>query len=81
LAQIYGYIAGGVVGVMLGSAHVLLNIMGLILWLVTPLRTIPVKIAIIVGGFISSRPYSALLLIAYAVGIFIILPLIVILFL
>jgi sodium-dependent phosphate cotransporter len=81
LAQIYGYIAGGVVGVMLGSAHVLLNIMGLVLWLVTPLRTIPVKIAIIVGGFISSRPYSALLLIAYAVGIFIILPLIIILFL
>jgi hypothetical protein len=80
LAQIYGYIAGGVVGVMLGLAHVLLNIMALIIWLVTPLRTIPVKIANIVGGYISSRPYSALLLVGYAVGVFIILPLIVILF-
>ena len=44
LSQIYGYIAGGIVGLMLGSAHVLLNIMALILWLISPLRFVPILI-------------------------------------
>jgi sodium-dependent phosphate cotransporter len=79
LAQIYGYIAGGVIGVMLGSAHVILNILALVLWLLTPLRVLPIKIARYVGNFISSKPYSPLLLVVYALTTFIIIPLIVIL--
>lgn len=79
LAQIYGYIAGGIIGVMLGSAHVFLNILALLLWLVTPLRIVPIRIAQGIGEFMSSRRYSALLLLGYAITIFIIVPLIVIL--
>jgi hypothetical protein len=81
LAQIYGYIAGGVVGIMLGSAHVMLNILALVLWLASPLRVVPVKIAKYIGGAIASKPYSAFLLVAYAISVFIILPLVVILIL
>jgi len=79
MAQIYGYIAGGVIGIMLGSAHVILNVIALLLWLVLPLRVIPIKIALALGGFISSKPYSAFLLVGYAITIFIVIPLIVIL--
>lgn len=78
LAQIYGYIAGGVVGIMLGLAHVVLNILALMLWLVSPLRVLPIRIANGIGGFMSSKRYSALLLLGYAFSIFILIPLIVI---
>jgi sodium-dependent phosphate cotransporter len=81
MAQIYGYIAGGVIGIMLGSAHVLLNIFALIIWLASPLRVVPIRISRIIGSFISSKPYSEFYLIAYAIGVFIVLPIIVILFL
>ena len=60
LSQIYGYVAGGVVGVMWGSAHVLLNVLALILWLVTPLRVIPVRIANFIGRIMPSYRHSAL---------------------
>jgi len=79
LAQIYGYIAGGVIGVMLGLAHVLLNVLGLVLWLMLPLRIVPIKLARVVGGFMSAHRYSALLLVAYALIVFIFIPLIIIL--
>lgn len=81
LAQLYGYIAGGLVSVMLGLTHVLLNIFGLVLWLISPLRFVPVRIAKRLGRFITSNPNSAILLIGYATCVFIVLPLLVILLL
>ena len=79
LAQIYGYMAGGVVSIMLGLTHVLFNVFGLTLWLVSPLRIVPPRIANAAGRFIASSPHSTLLLIAYAIGTFVLLPLMVIL--
>ena len=79
LAQLYGYVAGGLVSVMLGLSHVLLNIFGLVLWLLSPLRVIPVRIAKRLGQFKTSHPDSAILLIGYAICVFIVLPLLVIL--
>ena len=79
LAQLYGYVAGGLVSIMLGLTHVLLNIFGLVLWLISPLRVVPVRIAKRLGQFMTSHPNSAVLLIGYAVCIFIVLPLLVIL--
>jgi len=78
LSQIYGYIAGGVVGVMLGLSHVMLNIFAIILWLLTPLRVLPLRIAKIIGQFIASNRHSAMLLLIYALSVFIFIPLIVI---
>jgi hypothetical protein len=78
LAQIYGYIAGGAVSVMLGLAHVLLNVFALLLWLVSPLRVIPVRIANSLGQYMTSKPHSSLLLVGYAIFMFIVLPLIII---
>jgi sodium-dependent phosphate cotransporter len=80
LAQIYGYIAGGIIGVMLGMAHVILNILALIIWLASPLRTVPIYIANRIAKMITSRPYSSLLLVAYVIGVFIVLPILVIIF-
>jgi len=45
LAQLYGYVAGGLISLMLGLTHILLNIFGLVLWLISPLRVVPVRIA------------------------------------
>jgi sodium-dependent phosphate cotransporter len=81
LAQLYGYVAGGLVGVMLGTGHVVLNTLALVLWLVTPLRVIPIKIAKWIGRFMSSKRYSALYLLGYALSVFLIIPLIVVLIL
>lgn len=81
MAQIYGYIAGGVVGIMLGLSHVLLNVLAIIIWMVTPLRTIPIKLSKGIGRYMGSKPYSPLLLLAYALIIFIVLPIIVIIIL
>jgi sodium-dependent phosphate cotransporter len=81
LAQIYGYIAGGVIGLMLGMAHVLLNLFSLVIWLFSPLRIVPIMISKKIGNFIASKPYSPILLVAYVVTIFIIAPLLVIIFL
>lgn len=78
LSQIYGYIAGGVVGIMLGSAHVILNILALVLWLISPLRSVPLRIASSLGGIMASNRHSALLLLAYVISIFIVLPMMII---
>jgi len=74
LAQIYGYIAAGTVGIMLGSAHIILTILGLLLWLISPLRSVPLRISNSLGGIIASNRHSALLLLAYVISVFIVLP-------
>jgi hypothetical protein len=81
LTQIYGYIAGGLIGVMLGLTHVLLNVFSLVIWLLSPLRIVPIIISEKIGDFISSKPYSPFFLAVYVIFLFIILPLLVIVFL
>lgn len=78
LSQIYGYIAGGVVGLMLGSAHVLLNIMALLLWLISPLRFIPILISEKLGAKIVSNKNASFSLILWVIAIFFIIPIIII---
>jgi sodium-dependent phosphate cotransporter len=74
LSQIYGYIAGGIVGIMLGSAHVMLNIVALLLWLVSPLRFVPVLIAEKIGERIQQNENAAISLVIWVVAIFFLLP-------
>lgn len=78
LSQIYGYIAGGVVGMMLGSAHILLNIMALLLWLVSPLRFVPIAVSEKLGRILVSNKNASLSLVAWVVFVFFLMPLIVI---
>ncbi len=78
LSQIYGYIAGGVVGMMLGSAHILLNIMALLLWLVSPLRFVPIAVSEKLGRILASNKNASLSLVAWVVFVFFLVPLIVI---
>jgi sodium-dependent phosphate cotransporter len=80
LSQIYGYIAGGIVGVMLGSAHVLLNVMALLLWLISPLRFVPVRIAEEIGKKIQANENASLTLAIWVIIIFFILPIAIIYF-
>ena len=75
LSQIYGYIAGGIVGLMLGSAHVLLNIMALTLWLVSPLRFVPVMIAEKIGERIQENQNAGVILALWVIVIFFVVPL------
>ena len=75
LSQIYGYIAGGIVGMMLGSAHVLLNIVAMLLWLVSPLRFVPVKVAEEIGKRIMSNENAAISLVIWVIIVFFIIPL------
>jgi sodium-dependent phosphate cotransporter len=78
LSQIYGYIAGGIVGIMLGSAHVMLNIVALLLWLVSPLRFVPVLVAEKIGERIQQNENAAFNLVIWVVAIFFLLPIIII---
>lgn len=78
LSQIYGYISGGVVGMMLGSAHILLNIMALLLWLVSPLRFVPIAVSEKLGRILVSNKNASLSLVAWVVFVFFLMPLIVI---
>jgi sodium-dependent phosphate cotransporter len=78
LSQIYGYIAGGVVGMMLGTAHVMLNIMALIIWLVSPLRFVPVMIAEKLGEMITENQNAAYSLLAWVLVVFFVIPLVII---
>ena len=78
LSQIYGYIAGGVVGMMLGTAHVMLNIMALIIWLVSPLRFVPVMIAEKLGEMITENQNAAYSLLAWVLVVFFLIPLVII---
>lgn len=78
LSQIYGYFAGGIVGMMLGSAHVLLNILAVLLWLVSPLRFVPVKLSVEIGKRMAIGRHSALSLLFWVLIIFFALPLLII---
>jgi sodium-dependent phosphate cotransporter len=78
LSQIYGYVAGGLVGMILGSAHVLLNIMALTIWLISPLRFVPVKIAEWLGDRIARNQNAAYALLAWVVVVFFVIPILVI---
>jgi len=75
LSQIYGYVAGGMMGMTLGLAHVLLNVFGLIIWLLLPLKAIPIAIARKIGASIASHKKSYLYLIGFVIIIFFIIPL------
>jgi len=77
-SQMYGYLAGGMVGMMLGLAHVLLNVFCVIVWLLLPLKTIPITLAKRIGAYIASHRRSYLYLIGYVLIIFYITPLIII---
>jgi len=77
-SQMYGYLAGGMVGMMLGLAHVLLNVFCVIVWLLLPLKTIPITLAKRTGAYIASHRRSYLYLIGYVLIIFYITPLIII---
>ena len=78
VSQIYGYIAGGMVGVMLGSAHVMLNIIALLLWLVSPLRFLPLRISEMIGKRIQENENAAMILVIWVVVLFFLLPIAVI---
>jgi len=77
-SQMYGYLAGGMVGMMLGLTHVLLNVFCVIVWLLLPLKTIPITLAKRIGAYIASHRRSYLYLIGYVLIIFYITPLIII---
>lgn len=81
LSQIYGYIAGGTVGMVLGSAHVLLNIMALTLWFISPLRFVPIKVSEYLGKKITENENAVYSLIVWVVAIFFVVPIIIIYFL
>jgi len=78
LSQIYGYVAGGVVGMMLGSAHILLNLLALFLWLLSPLRFVPVRTAEWLGAKITRNQNAAYALLAWVVVVFFVVPIMVI---
>jgi sodium-dependent phosphate cotransporter len=78
MSQIYGYIAGGTVGMVLGSAHVLLNLMALTLWFISPLRIIPIKVAEYVSKMITTNENAVYSLIIWVIAVFFIIPILII---
>ncbi|MCW4049664.1 MAG: hypothetical protein NWE89_07990 [Candidatus Bathyarchaeota archaeon] len=78
MSQIYGYIAGGTVGMILGSAHVLLNLMALIFWFISPLRFVPISIAEWLGGKITENENAVYSLFAWVITVFFVIPIIII---
>ena len=80
LSQIYGYMAGGVTGMILGSAHVMLNVMALTIWLISPLRVVPVAISEWLGAKIQENQNAAFALLVWVIGVFFIVPIIIIYF-
>ena len=78
MSQIYGYIAGGTVGMVLGSAHVLLNLMALILWFISPLRFVPVALAEWLGGILTENENAVYSLFAWVIVVFFVVPIIII---
>lgn len=63
---------------MLGTAHVMLNIMALIIWLVSPLRFVPVMIAEKLGEMITENQNAAYSLLAWVLVVFFVIPLVII---
>jgi sodium-dependent phosphate cotransporter len=78
MSQIYGYIAGGTVGMVLGSAHVLLNLMALTIWFISPLRFVPIMVAEKLGGMITENENAIYALLAWVLVIFFLIPIIII---
>jgi len=78
MSQIYGYIAGGTVGMVLGSAHVLLNLMALTLWFISPLRFVPVALAEWLGGKLTENENAVYSLFAWVIAVFFVIPIIII---
>jgi Na+/phosphate symporter len=78
MSQIYGYIAGGTVGMVLGSAHVLLNLMALTLWFISPLRFVPVAVAEWLGAKLTESENAVYALFAWVIAVFFVIPIIII---
>jgi sodium-dependent phosphate cotransporter len=78
LSQIYAYLAGGIVGLTLGSAHILLNLMAVTLWFISPLRFVPVAVSEWLGGKIAHNQNSAFALLVWVIGVFFVVPIIII---
>ena len=78
MSQIYGYIAGGTVGMILGSAHVLLNLMAITIWFISPLRFVPISIAEWLGGKITENENAVWSLLAWVIAVFFVIPIIII---
>jgi sodium-dependent phosphate cotransporter len=79
-SQIYGYMAGGVTGMILGSAHILLNIMAMIIWFISPLRVVPITIAEWLGEKITYNQNAAFTLLVWVVAVFFVAPILIIYF-
>ena len=77
-SQIYGYMAGGITGMILGSAHILLNIIAMVVWFVSPLRVVPVAIAEWLGDKITHNQNVAFALLIWVIALFFVVPLIII---
>jgi sodium-dependent phosphate cotransporter len=78
LSQIYGYIAGGTVGMVLGSAHVLLNLMSFTIWFISPLRFVPIKVAEWIGAMITENENAIYSLLAWVIIVFFVIPILII---
>jgi sodium-dependent phosphate cotransporter len=78
LSQIYGYIAGGTVGMVLGSAHVMLNLMALIIWFISPLRFVPIRVAEWLGAKITENENAIYSLLAWVIIVFFVIPIFII---
>jgi sodium-dependent phosphate cotransporter len=78
MSQIYGYMAGGTVGMILGSAHVLLNLMALLIWFISPLRFVPITVAEWLGGKLTGNENAVYSLFAWVIMIFFVIPIIII---
>ena len=78
LSQIYGYFAGGLVGMMLGSAHVILNILAFLLFFVSPLRILPIRIAEELGRRMVRSRHAGLELLFWVILVFFIIPILII---
>jgi len=74
MSQIYGYIAGGTVGMVLGSAHVLLNLMAITLWFISPLRFVPIRVAEVLGEMITENENAIYSLFAWVIAVFFAIP-------
>jgi len=80
LSQIYGYFAGGLVGMMLGSTHVLLNLFAFLIFFVSPLRVLPIRIAEGLGRYMVRGRNAGLELLFWVILVFFIVPLLIIYF-
>lgn len=74
MSQIYGYMASGIAGVSLGITHILINTIGVTIWLFTPLKRVPPTLARSIGKTITANRLAPLFLVTYVAAIFFALP-------